>query len=96
MLIKQRGFTVIAARFNATLTGLFAALALILACVGVFGVISYSVAQRTHEIGVPLALGARSPDVMKLVIGQGIRLTLAGVALRSWASCHLDSESGMG
>jgi putative ABC transport system permease protein len=70
-------------RFNSLLLGLFGALALVLAMVGVFGVINYSVAQRTHEIGIRLALGAQRGDVFRLIVGQGLLLALLGVGLGS-------------
>jgi putative ABC transport system permease protein len=68
-------------RFRTFLLGFFGILALSLASIGIYGVISYSTAQRTHEMGIRVALGAQPCDVMWLVVGQGTRLTLIGIAL---------------
>src|SRR5262245_53756663 len=68
-------------RFQTWLLTLIAALALTLSAIGIYGVIHYSVTQRTHEIGIRIALGAPSPDVVRLVVGQGIKLALIGVAV---------------
>jgi predicted permease len=78
-----------ARRFTMMLLEAFATLALVLACVGIYGVISNLVGQRTHEIGVRIALGARRRDILHLVLGQGIRMAVAGVAVGTAAALAL-------
>ena len=72
-----------ARRFSMILLGIFGALALALACVGIYGAVSYLVGQRTHEIGVRMALGAQQRDVLRLILGEGMKMALIGVAIGS-------------
>lgn len=78
-----------ARRLSMILLSIFAALALVLACVGIYGVISYLVGQRTQEIGVRMALGAQGRDVLRLVVGHGLKMALVGVAIGIGAALAL-------
>ena len=68
-------------RLNLTLLSIFAGIALVLAIVGIYGVMSYSVTQRTHEIGIRLAIGAQPRDVFRMILGHGMLLTLVGIGV---------------
>ncbi|MGA2880900.1 MAG: ABC transporter permease [Bryobacteraceae bacterium] len=81
--------TLASRRFLLTLLGTFAGIALLLASVGIYGVISYSVSQRTREIGIRMALGAKPGDILRSVVGQGALLSMAGIALGIIASVFL-------
>ena len=88
--MDQRISESLAARqFSMVLLGVFAAIALVLSSVGIFGVISYIVGQRTREIGIRVALGAQRSDVLRLMMGEGMRMTLAGVAAGAAAALVL-------
>ena len=76
-------------RFTMLLLGIFAAVALILASVGIYGLIAYSVTQRTQELGIRVALGAQQRDVLRLVLAHGTRLTLLGVIIGILAALGL-------
>jgi putative ABC transport system permease protein len=83
------GNSVATRRLTLILLGLFSALALLLAAIGIYGVISYSVAQRTHEIGIRMALGAQRSDVLKMIFAQGVKIAGAGLAIGILASLGL-------
>jgi putative ABC transport system permease protein len=76
-------------RLTLVLLGIFSALALILAAIGIYGVMAYSVALRTQEIGIRIALGAQQKDVLRLILGQGARIAFFGVAIGLVAAAAL-------
>jgi len=88
-LEEVRADSIAAPRLTANLLGLFALLALAIAAAGIGGVMALAVSQRTHEIGMRMAIGARPADILRMVLGQGMSLALIGVAMGLLAALEL-------
>jgi putative ABC transport system permease protein len=88
-LDEVAGASVAEERFTMLLMTTFAGLAVALTAVGLYGVLSYAVRQRTREIGIRMALGARGPEILRIVVGQGLRLTAAGLIIGTLAAAAL-------
>jgi putative ABC transport system permease protein len=88
-LDRVKAESIAAPRFRTLLLGLFAGVAMLLAAVGIYSVMSYSVAQRSHEFGIRMALGAQRSDLLKMVLRDGLALTIAGMAVGLAASFAL-------
>ncbi len=78
---QQIAETLMQERLLGRLSSFFGGLAVLLACVGLYGLMAYAVSQRTHEIGIRMALGAKKSDVLRMVVGNGLKLTLVGIAV---------------